>query len=105
MRVETFPSDYDWREQFPNARCVATASFEQLYAAEHDDKFYLIYDGSTAANLLLGLDRELGVSDEDTQQFASKAIQIFEFDSEDEREAYQQQYWHPRRWHIDIPLD
>lgn len=85
MRIETFPLSFRWDRRFPGARLIVSTQFEQVYAAEGDGKYYLIYDGGVGAEL--GLDFW---NDDVTQQLAAEAVLVFEFDSARERDTYRQ---------------
>jgi hypothetical protein len=53
MRQTHHPYPYDYKAQFPNLRRVWAGGFEQVYFAEGDDAFYLIYDGRLVVDMMV----------------------------------------------------
>ncbi len=87
MHVERFPFKYDFRKRFPQLRRIREFEGGAVYAAEKNDKFYLIVDEGTMADFILPEDEDL----------LDQLVQVIEFDTEDECQHYiKEKHWYPR---------
>jgi hypothetical protein len=88
MRIEEHPYNYQSKKRFPDMRILLEMEGGRILLAEKDERFYIIVDEGTMADFLSG----------DDENMREALVQVYEFETEGEREAYiEARHWRRER--------
>lgn len=78
MRVYKHPYRFNYQELYPDVEMIGGFEGGAIYKATKDDKYYLIIDEGTLADML----------DVDDQDLLDQLVKVIEFDAEEELKNY-----------------
>ncbi len=78
MKISKHPFRFNYKEIYPDLKAIGGFEGGAIYKATKDNKYYLIVDESTMADML----------DEDDQDLLDQSVKIIEFENEDELNNY-----------------
>jgi len=88
MKSTWHPYNFDYNSRFENLSREWHRGFEYIYFAEHDNRYYLIYDGRLVHDFVVAL----ADSNEEIEQIQNENfIQIIEFGDADARFKYRKE--------------